>query len=654
MSYDFDDDAADNRRLRDDVSKLYDLFHDLDTQLPQEQTELPIPVGKYGRNQFGIGGPGGSTSFPLRYPLSAHGTIGLVTEIFSWNFHGHTATLTGDISVAFSNLPGAGFGEDIKLHFFHDGLAGNRIITFPTAVKNLTTVTISAGQDAIIVLSTDDGGATYDVSEQTGTGASGASNLSQLGIDVNKSWNNKKINDLDGINFNETGQGINPDPLGVVHTVDANQYFQQFIGLTKVRETAETTPGNYVDSILAILNVNDNPINHVKQIAFSGNENLGSAESGIGMDNSGARMKYKTALTNQTHDFLAVNELLASISRVGSNQGQLSIHAIVSDILQVDDQLFFTDSAADPTLNGEVRRNANKIKARLNGVTEEFATYLPDLAPLTGDLIVKKASGEFEELLKGSDGKVLTTNSLAANGLGLEWQTVAAADNLGNHQMSQTLEASGNLIDNVLAMISNAVNPASTGAIRLGNGESILWRSGDNTFNVGMSVDSSNRIQVTDPFIPNASTIPLGVSSRRWGTAWLTVADILDSLTVGGMVLMNSDVFIGTDTTDELSVSAKIISDLKMDDGKVIKPSGLPIGLFVKNIGNIGTFGSISIPFDPNFESTASAADISYGNSLGSLGVYGRGGNQEALLVVKTKTSPSTWRGVLLNDITLT
>ena len=91
----------------------------------------------------------------------------------------------------------------------------------------------------------------------------------------------------------------------------------------------------------------------------------------------------------------------------------------------------------------------------------------------------------------------------------------------------------------------------------------------------------------------------------------------------------------------------------EIQDGKRIIPNSGRIGIFSKNIGNIGVEGSLGIPFDTEFESTAAAADTDFGNALGSIGMYGRQGGTP-LLVVKTLTSPSTWRGVLLNNITLT
>jgi len=613
-------------------------------------------------------GSGSSDSFPLRYPLSAHGSIGLVTEIFDWDFHGHTATLTGDISVSFSNLPLAGFGEDIKLHFLHDGLAGNRIITFPGTVNNLTTVTIAAGQDAIIVLTTDDAGVSFHAYSESGISSESSGLLSNLTIDVDKDWNQKNITNLGGIFFDQANQTINPSALGIVYATAAQKSHSFFAGITEVARFEETTPGNYINQFLAILNMNGNEINQTKHIAFDGLEGLvKTTESGIGMDNiTENAMIYNVPLTTQSHNFKAAGELLVAISRVGTNSGLLSVDNIQSDRVILDELLELLSFDNVSPVNGQIWRESSSgiLKARQNGITEnligvgklvDLTDFTPDLVPITGDLIVRKDDGTFHELLKGADGKILTANSASSNGLGLEWQTSPAADNLGSHVATQFLDMDGNSIDNILRSIYNANAVPSTGREIAGTSDGLFLGTA-NTKKIVMAENGQKFLEmdasVLKPSIDNV--LSLGELAKRFSAINAGSGDFSDTLLVSGDAEFESDVFIGNSINDELSVTAKIVSDLKIDDGKVIKPNIGEIGFYVKRIGTIGSEGAMGVPFDPDFESTASAADISYGNSLGSLGVYGRGGDQEALLVIKTKTSPSTWRGVLLNDITLT
>ena len=132
-----------------------------------------------------------------------------------------------------------------------------------------------------------------------------------------------------------------------------------------------------------------------------------------------------------------------------------------------------------------------------------------------------------------------------------------------------------------------------------------------------------------------------------------TGVTINDNLIIQDDLTVQDDVTLGFSGGDELTINATLVSDLNIENGNEIKPDSGQIGIFVNDFGSIGTFGSLGIPFDPNFESTAAAADTDFGDVVGSIGVYGRAGGTP-LLVVKTVDSPSTWRGVLLNNITLT
>jgi hypothetical protein len=181
LSYIQDDDATEIKEIRDKLEKLQSDF--LSTQFSASQENIDSgsniipaanPVSRGGGS--GSGGGGGGVNYPLRYPLSAHGTIGLVTESFSWNFHGHTATLSGDISVAFTNLPPVGVGQDIKLRLIHDNVGTeNRVVTFPTEVTNLDSISIPPNSDAIIVLTTDNGGVSYHAYSESGIVSTGSS-----------------------------------------------------------------------------------------------------------------------------------------------------------------------------------------------------------------------------------------------------------------------------------------------------------------------------------------------------------------------------------------------------------------------------------------------------------------------------------------------
>ncbi len=210
--------------------------------------------------------------------------------------------------------------------------------------------------------------------DMNGNGIVGISNLDLDGVSAT-------IEGVANLQFFQTAQSINSLALGLTYQVSAQQKHEFVIGGVPVAAFEETTIGNYLTTIDSVINLTGNQINQTRHVAFSGSESLGSAESGIGM--AAGCMKYKTSLTNQTHDFLAVDELLASISRIGSNEGQLSVHATVSDILQADEQLFFTDSGFDPAL-GQIRRNGADIKVFSGGQVQNLSD-IADILTWTQD-----------------------------------------------------------------------------------------------------------------------------------------------------------------------------------------------------------------------------------------------------------------------------
>ena len=71
--------------------------------------------------------------------------------------------------------------------------------------------------------------------------------------------------------------------------------------------------------------------------------------------------------------------------------------------------------------------------------------------------------------------------------------------------------ANGQTLDNVGILASNATNPATDGAIRLGNGETIQWRFADNSSNATLSLDSNNEFSINRALNMNANAIK-GVS----------------------------------------------------------------------------------------------------------------------------------------------
>ena len=150
------------------------------------------------------------------------------------------------------------------------------------------------------------------------------------------------------------------------------------------------------------INMNKNVINTIGSTEYDRTVGFSpTVANTIGFDTTVNFLKYNVGLTSDAHAWYAAGELLANISRVAANSGQLSIDNVVSNLLQADEQLFFTDSTTDPTINGQIRRNGNTIKAFVNGGVVDLAdigsggggaTNLDDLTDVT---LIAETAGQY-------------------------------------------------------------------------------------------------------------------------------------------------------------------------------------------------------------------------------------------------------------------
>jgi len=193
------------------------------------------------------------------------------------------------------------------------------------------------------------------------------------------------------------------------------------------------------------INMNKNTINTIGQIqldrtvAFSP-----TIETGISFDNTLSALNYNVGFTSDVHAFRAAGELLASISRIGSNEGQLSIEAVVANILQANEMLFLASFTNTVPSNGDVWRDSGdgEFKFRQNGITE---------------------------------------------GLGGEFFGPWTA----------THDAGGQLLDNFGNINSDNANLPASGKIKLGNNELIGWVKTDNVSIVEFGLSPADLLSIT-------------------------------------------------------------------------------------------------------------------------------------------------------------
>lgn len=143
-----------------------------------------------------------------------------------------------------------------------------------------------------------------------------------------------------------------------------------------------------------VINMNKNIINTIGSTQWDRTTTFTpTAIDTIGFDTATMALKYNVALTTDIHRFQAAGELLASITRIGSNIGSLIMNgvggSVQASILQANQQLFLATFNNVTPSNGDVWRDSGtgNFQFRENGVTVGLggagATELDDLTDVT-------------------------------------------------------------------------------------------------------------------------------------------------------------------------------------------------------------------------------------------------------------------------------
>ena len=112
-------------------------------------------------------------------------------------------------------------------------------------------------------------------------------------------------------------------------------------------------------------------------------------------------------------------------------------------------------------------------------------------------------------------------------------------------ELGGDLDALGNDIDNLSELISNAINPASSGSsnfVRMGNQERIAWRNAGDSGDLYLRTTATDAFEINEDFLPDATgTRALGASGKKWGTLHVNFIDTATLLTstIGSTNILN-------------------------------------------------------------------------------------------------------------------
>jgi hypothetical protein len=403
----------------------------------------------------GLGSSG--ISFPIDFPEDNRGTVGASTQNIDFSAttrHSVKMEISGNVALAFS-IPPTSETAYSNITIVQDSTGGHTV-TLPAGTVNKDVVEAGILTD----LNTETGivikysfGSYYAFLEtgnivSGGSAGAGVTKLSELTIDVSKNWANFAITNLTGTSFVDTGQVQRGGITGDATTASLKITTEKLVisdSTTNILQVDDTTGLKMIGS--HVINMNNNIINSIKSLELkNGNAFSPTTSNVIGFDDNGTdpSMKYNVASITDVHKFQAAGELLAAFSRVGSNEGLLSISNITAAKSVQANQKFF-----------------------LGGFT--------NAAPASGDIWFDSATSEF----KFREG-------LVTKGLGEGVQT----------PWTQDINGAEFDLGNFGVIESGASQVPNTGKIRLGNNELITWVDTTGNLITSLGVGTNNDLSV--------------------------------------------------------------------------------------------------------------------------------------------------------------
>lgn len=354
-----------------------------------------------------------------------------------------------DLSFSFTDLPVTNKYEGLLIILDIDATGGFASPIWPASVVNPPIIPTTPSTRFSVLLYTIDNGTIVTHATSTGSSSSSVNQWSTFPAIQTVSMATNGMTGLTIANIVDTGGvargSISGDAtLGLVLSTASSGKLSIQDVITPIA-TFDDTTGLTMDGT-HVINMGQNIINTIGSLQFDNAVTFTPiAVNTIGFDAATNAMKYNVALTSDIHSFQAAGELLASITRIGSNLGQITASSIIANNnLQANETLFLASFNNTVPINGDVWRDSGtgNFQFRENGVTQ---------------------------------------------GLGGEFFGPWTA----NH------DAGGFALTNILRLDSNAAFIPSSGKIRLGNNELVSWLKIDNVSTVSLGLRTTDLLGIT-------------------------------------------------------------------------------------------------------------------------------------------------------------
>lgn len=337
---------------------------------------------------------GGDVTFPIDFPEEQREIVGSSTEIIDFtqsNRHAVIMELDGDIILSLINTTTNKLQiSSIKLK--QDGTGGHAFIGFSQTVGNEQVIIDAVNNNngpndftEFVVEFTDGLFTAYLKTGNIVSGGGGTNDLSDLVINIaSKDWlaqgisNFGSLTGVTAVQYVDTGSVVRGSMSGDAGAAALRLSLAasgKFIISDVITDIVsfDDTIGITIEGF-HVINMGNNIINSISELQLlSFNAHTPSNELSIAFDTIDDELKYSVALTTDAHSWYADTDRLASIVRTGTDQGQLNIHDVISDILQANTQLILANSSLDPGFDGEFRTNGIDVKVFSGGAVRNLS-----------------------------------------------------------------------------------------------------------------------------------------------------------------------------------------------------------------------------------------------------------------------------------------
>lgn len=409
---------------------------------------------------------GSGITFPIDFPEDDRGAVGASTQDILFtdaDRHSVKMTVSGDVDLSFSSPP-SNETAYTNIIIVQDGTGGHTVtVPVGTINKDIVDAGILTGPDEETGIVIKYAFGVFYAFLETGNivtgGSSFSGNLSDLVINVTKDWQQFGITNLSATAYVDTGgvsRGSISGDAGAaalrLSLVSGGKFLISDV-LTDIVSFDDATGLKIEGS--HVINMNNNIINTIRELQFdNSNGHTPSNENTIAFDNVDDELKYAVALTTDAHSWYANTDRLASIVRTGTDQGQLNIHDIISDILQVNNQFIMSDSSLDPGFNGEFRRNSADVKVFSGGAVRNLSNVGASPSSIVDgntSATVFDAGPTFAVVLNGIQKFTVTNNRVDYEELDLFGVTQINMNDSGANLISSLSASVSGLLLNILS-----------------------------------------------------------------------------------------------------------------------------------------------------------------------------------------------------------